>query len=271
MFPSELSNNIMSLNTNGYKSVIEYKIRFDKSWNLLDCKISSKKVHIDRNLTYDYVNSIINNDCDNNYGLEYSLNILSDLSMYLRSKNKRKEQYRKTSDIIKILSGRTLDKNIYENRTKSEIIVEELMILVNYLSAYCCRDKKYPYIYRINNKIENTDVYKKIIEIANGQDLSNISKSLSGYAKSKYSAKADAHEGLNLEIYSHSTSPLRRYVDVVNQRILSDLIINEYKDNLEFWNRYIDENIDLFNKRDERNNGFLEDAIRYKSLTKTRR
>lgn len=268
MLPVEISNNVFSLNNNYKKRVIEYKILINSDGDILEYSIDSKIIHIDNNLSYATVNQIIEGKKNVDYNLESTLLLLSELAQILRSKNKDKESYRITSDIVKSLDGRNLDKNQYQNRTKSEIIIEELMILTNYLSAYMCLKKGYPYIYRINEKMENTCLYNKLIELSKQKNIEDISKVLNGYAKSKYSAIASKHEGLNLSVYSHSTSPLRRYPDIVNQRILNDLIINKHEYMIDFWIKYLEENVDYYNDSERRNNEFLVNSIGVKRLIK---
>ena len=67
----------------------------------------------------------------------------------------------------------------------------------------------------VNNEFEhtNTKTYLKIIE-----SLINL------YPKAYYSTDNIGHFGIDVKYYSHSTSPIRRYADLVVQRLIHDLI-----------------------------------------------
>ena len=266
MLPSELSNNLFSLNTNGKKKVIKYSINFDKDLNIIDYKISSDLIQVDRNLNNYKIDKILNNQLGVDNSLDMSIKLLNELSMRLRNNNKDKYNYRMTSDIIKKIDGKTLCKNEYLSRTKSEIITEEIMVLINYLSALICKENNLPFIYRTNKKLKDVEEFKKLVQIIN--DKEEIDIVLDGYAKSTYSSVPLPHDGLSKEVYSHSSSPLRRYPDLVNQRILNDLIINKDSSMIKYWSNYVEENIDEFNSKEERNYNFLINSIKMKKLVK---
>ena len=245
-----------------------YDIILNGNGDILNYSVKRDTIHVDNNLTYGYANEVIEGKKNVDYNLELSLSLLNELTYILKNNNYQKEKYRITADIVRSIDGRYLYKNEYENRTKSEIIIEELMILTNYLSALICHEKSYPYIYRINQKIKDTIFCKKLIEISKDKNIEDIEKILEGYAKSKYSSIPGKHEGLNLDVYSHSTSPLRRYPDIVNQRILGDIIIDKKLDMIDFWSKYLEDNIDYYNYCERKNNEFLVDSIGVKKLIK---
>ena len=140
------------------------------------------------------------------------------------------------------------------------------MVLINYLSALICKENNLPFIYRTNKKLKDVEEFKKLVQIIN--DKEEIDIVLDGYAKSTYSSVPLPHDGLSKEVYSHSSSPLRRYPDLVNQRILNDLIINKDSSMIKYWSNYVEENIDEFNSKEERNYNFLINSIKMKKLVK---
>jgi len=59
MLPFELSNNILSLNSNSYKNVIVYEIYIDEQGKILKTNINKRQVLISNKLSYNDVNNII--------------------------------------------------------------------------------------------------------------------------------------------------------------------------------------------------------------------
>jgi ribonuclease R len=64
---------------------------------------------------------------------------------------------------------------------------------------------------------EDTEIFTGIEEIDNYIKLKK-------YKKAFYSIKDIGHFGLNLEYYTHFTSPIRRYPDLITHRILFDFL-----------------------------------------------
>lgn len=237
MLPAELSNDLLSLNNKSYKKVYVFNINIDKYGNIIDFKISKDSILVDKKLSYNKVNEYLKNGTYNE--LEKTLINLSDVAYLLRSKNKQKETYRKIEDLQKINVFNK--KNKYELRTASEIIVEESMILINHLTAKLFSINNYPFIYRNHLEPESSLEYQKILSFKNNFNLENkyieMLDSLSKlYPKADYSNTNKGHFGLNLDSYSHVSSPIRRYPDIIAQRLIDDYIFgipNSEKD--KYW------------------------------------
>lgn len=99
------------------------------------------------------------------------------------------------------------------------IVIQEFMVLANTQMARWAIQRELPFIYRSHRpKLAAppvTDLLESIRTMS--QDaLSEQLKVIMGTAV--YSAHVQGHYALNLPFYCHGTSPLRRYVDLVNQR-----------------------------------------------------
>jgi ribonuclease R len=112
------------------------------------------------------------------------------------------------------------------------IIVQEFMILANKLVAEHLVRHESPALYR-NHRAHlaapSRESMLQDIETAFARpDLVNISTLQQRMAltarRAEYGAVAEGHYALNLPVYAHTTSPLRRYSDLVNQRILIALL-----------------------------------------------
>jgi len=115
----------------------------------------------------------------------------------------------------------------------SHTFVEFLMVLSNYMIAKYCVDNHINIIFRTH------DVPKKEIKI----DDKNIEEEIKFkyYNQGEYSFQPKYHYGLNLDYYTHFTSPLRRYCDqYVHRKIFSNKTIENIDiDKMNYINKQI--------------------------------
>ena len=139
---------------------------------------------------------------------------------------------------------------IQSQRLFSHQMIEELMLSANQsVAEFLCR-KKAPGIYRIHDspkqeslkflesfvqslgmkmQLAPPDLHKKmsmIIRHFSRHSLSAILQILvlRSLSQAVYSAKRQDHFGLNFQYYTHFTSPIRRYSDLVIHRILKSVL-----------------------------------------------
>jgi len=138
-------------------------------------------------------------------------------------------------------------------RGKSELIIEEFMLMANTAAARLAKEKAVPFVYRIHEDPSAEKVQElvgivsqmgvsvpqftsvkpvhlaQILERTKGMKLAPVVNNmvLRSMAKAKYSDEPIGHFGLVLEDYSHFTSPIRRYPDLAIHRILTDLCYNK--------------------------------------------
>ena len=136
----------------------------------------------------------------------------------------------------------SLDKEITSHR--SDRIINELMVLYNNLIANLACENGVPYVYRTQNNAYLENLIKKM-EIPIDEETEKIVKSI--YLKSKYSSIPIFHSGLNLPMYSHSTSALRRYPDLYNQYLLHNFYFKDI--NMPFDEQYHENLVGYFNQR----------------------
>lgn len=109
------------------------------------------------------------------------------------------------ANVLKVSNDVNRDKRLldeeefYDLEGKSSMIVSEFSILVNNTVAQYFNSNHYPFIYRVHEK--------------------------GSYAF--YDKNNIGHEGLGIESYTHATSPIRRYCDVMVQDLINAFVFEE--------------------------------------------
>lgn len=122
-----------------------------------------------------------------------------------------------------------------EYMKKTNKIIEALMITTNKIVTKHLQNVNVPQRYHppsnIENSLENLDLHGSIDIIRK-------------YKLAKYSVKDNGHFGLNLEYYTHFTSPIRRCSDILVHKILGGVIYDD---------GYLEEMIAYLNEREKLN------------------
>lgn len=262
MYPNYISNNYCSLLPCVKRNVLSYVVDLDKNMDVIDESfVVLKGIIISKHkMSYREVDEHLNNL--SNSSLDRVLYNLSKFAYKQKNNNLYKETYRRYKEEIR-KNKDTTNKSYLFN---AKIIVEEVMVFINYMVSKYFKDRSLPYIYRTFSLPDNDYLDRKIKELTsiNKETLNNKSY-LRGLKKSlvsaSYSTQALPHDGVGLMCYSHSTSPLRRYSDSYCQYIINDLLFNNNIDdkNIYKWEdinkmliRYLNEkklNNELFSKQ----------------------
>jgi len=279
MFPFELSNNILSLNTNSYKNVIVYKMYIDEKGKIIHKSINERQVLISNKLSYNDVNNIIVHG-SNNKDLENTIINLSELATILKKNNTKKDGYREIEDFYNIISGVHRKELTHKNKSDAEIIVEEIMILTNMINALTFSEKGLPFIYRVHPNIKETKDYeslKFLEELVTSEFnqtntetyLKMIESLINLYPKAYYSTENTGHFGIDVKYYSHSTSPIRRYSDLVIQRLIHELIFESPTDTkIKSWEEKLTQLCEHLNSQSEMNYTYQCEYEKLKKLVR---
>ena len=279
MFPFELSNNILSLNSNSYKNVIAYEMYIDEQGKIIHKSITNRQVLISNKLSYNDVNDIIVNG-SNNKDIENTIINLSELTSILKKNNTKKDGYREIEDFYNIISGIQTKENGYKDKSAAEVIIEEIMILTNMITAFMFSEKGLPFVYRVHPNIKDTKDYeslKLLEEIVNNEFyqtntkgyLKMIESLINLYPKAYYSTENIGHFGIDVEHYSHSTSPIRRYADLVVQRLIHNLIFESPTDEkIKHWEQNLDALCEHMNTQSEINYSYQCEYEKLKKLVR---
>lgn len=255
MLPRELSNGICSLNPNVDRLTLTVFMEIDKKGTVVDHRITESVINSKQRLIYDDVSDFLENDDERSK--EKLKNILVDLThMHELMKILNEKRDRRGSidfDFPETFieldeKGNPVDVRKAERRTANRLI-EEFMLVTNETVAEEFHWAEIPFLYRIHEEpsgeklqdfakfIHNFGYALKGKEI-HPKELQLLTKEIKGkkeemvistlllrsLRKAIYSAESDIHFGLAAQYYSHFTSPIRRYPDLVIHRIIKDYL-----------------------------------------------
>lgn len=253
MLPTKLSNDLCSLNPNEEKLAIACEMEIDCDGKIISSELFETVIKTTKRLTYNKCNEVLETkNCvsDSDY-LEVlpHLEIMKELADILETKNTKRGSLDfdvPESKIIVNDKGEAIDVKLVE-RGISEKIIEVFMILANEAVASTFENLDLPFIYRVHDK---PDVMKlqdlKVMAGYLGYSLrgnyaTEIQKFLNSIkeedtflktfvlrlmSKAIYSNENIGHFGLASDAYTHFTSPIRRYPDLIVHRLIRKYIFN---------------------------------------------
>lgn len=153
---------------------------------------------------------------------------------------------------------RTKDKMLntlfnHVNATDMHDMIEKYMIFANtFVTNYLSNDgifRNHTGIKNINKKYDKGDINELIVNKINNHNMKR--------AEYKIGRENTYHHGLNIQYYTHFTSPIRRYADILVHQQLNGLKISN-----------LNEKVDLINKRTKEYDKICYDEKRWQLLKK---
>ena len=251
MLPEVISNEICSLKPNEDRLCFSVLFTMDEKANLLDYWVGKSVIHSDKRFTYADAQEII----DEKRGLfSKQLLLLDRLSKILR-KNRFKLGALdfESSEAKFVLNEKDVPIEVYFKPVlDTNHMIEEFMLLANKTIATLVgkpknKSRSRPFVYRIHDvplseKISSLGrLVKKLGYNLDSSSktklvysLNNLHKHIKGskeqdllekliirsMAKAIYSTNNIGHYGLGFDYYTHFTSPIRRYPDLIVHRLL---------------------------------------------------
>jgi ribonuclease R len=254
MLPRELSENICSLKEGEDRLAFIFKISFDENNEVVKEELIEGIIKSHRKYSYDRVDEFLDGKFD---GIdEVDEEILAWLMpLWEKVKHIRSERLKNglefESDEIRMSldeNGMIKDVKI-EKETPSHKLIEDCMLLANKAAAkmidfgifrvhekpsQTSLDELYSELgsLGINVDVEESDFVKVVANIQKQAKELGIKKYVDkliirSQQQAKYDATCSPHFALGFDRYSHFTSPIRRYPDLILHRILKATIKNE--------------------------------------------
>jgi len=206
MFPPNLSNNALSLVKGFKRFAISLFAHFDRDWNLENFSFAPTTVRVEKQLTYDQVNTI--------YKEEPIFSALYQLCQALRQK--RVDNSAMLIPLPEIHfefdNNSGICPRLIEQNTPSKIIVSECMILYNWLTAKFAFERNLPLLYRSQEPAQER------LPIDESKYIYYVFQQRRKLRPLFIDTIPHPHSSLGVDIYTNATSPLRRYMDVLVQR-----------------------------------------------------
>lgn len=259
MLPHRLSNGICSLNPQVDRLTMSCEMEFDADANVVRHDIFTSVIKTSERMTYSNVRKLLTEEEPDpelveKYGyLMDDFRLMEELAMKLRSKRMRRGAIDFDFQESKILvdeNGKPTDI-VKRDRSIAEMIIEEFMLAANETVAEHFHWLKVPFLYRIHedpdgeklqhfmefitnfgyvvrgkgNTVHPRALQTLLEEIKGTKEETVISTvMLRSMKQAKYDSQSLGHYGLAAEYYSHFTSPIRRYPDLVIHRVIREVL-----------------------------------------------
>ena len=254
MLPEKVSNHLCSLNPKADRLTMSVMMHISRDGEVLDHSFHNSVIHSKARMTYDDVQKVIDGDVALIAQYASILPEIRKIDRLARILGQR----RKTSGAIDFdLPEPMLTYNdagdvtgiVKSIRHFSHRIVEECMVLANEVVARHLEHRQIPSLYRVHEEPDPAKVesfadmiatfglkfrpkriqpaeFQRFIASIEGRPEERMLSylMLRSFKQAVYSASNIGHFGLASDAYTHFTSPIRRYPDLVVHRILKAAI-----------------------------------------------
>jgi ribonuclease R len=253
MLPEILSNDLCSLRPNEDRLSVSAVFELDSDANIVQEWFGETVIHSNKRFTYENAQEVL----DKGEGeLHTELSTLLSLSKKIRAKRQAKGAIEFDTAEVKVEldeTGKPIAVRLKE-RKETNLLIEDFMLLANEAVAKHLSGlgenggKEFASLYRIHDlpdaeRIENLSHLLRVMGYhlnvtgagrVTGADLNKLlgqvkgkpeeylikTAALRSMSKAIYTTKNIGHFGLAFEYYTHFTSPIRRYPDLVIHRLI---------------------------------------------------
>jgi ribonuclease R len=248
MLPEKLSNELCSLNAETDKLTLTAELTFNKNYDLIKYDFFRGKIKVNYRLTYNIAEEIISSKSLKL--ISRKLSAMNNLALNLFKKRIIAGRLDlNLADPVLIFNGNKVTDIKYAKRLQSHKLIEEFMLSANEAVANYIKKNNVPSLYRIHEDISPEKFYslkfflktyglsisrsnniglaiQKILDEISGKEYEHVINLvvLKSMMQAYYGVNPSGHFGLGFEDYTHFTSPIRRYPDLIVHRCLKDII-----------------------------------------------
>ena len=252
MLPEKISNNLCSLVPDEIRNVLVSEINFSLDGSIKSYKFFQAKIVSHKRMTYAEVEEYVKNNNSNvSKKIKTSLDALNLLTKNLLVKRSQRKalEIEGNEPILNIDEDGKVSSIDLPRRLYAHQMIEESMLAANVCAANFMH-KHYKFgVYRVHEKPEelkleslksffslkgfssqNKDtplaLINKCLQFSSKNKLNKVLQTvvLQSLKRAEYSIKEIGHFGLQLDRYSHFTSPIRRYPDLMAHRLIKNII-----------------------------------------------
>ena len=287
MLPERLSNNLCSLNANEKKKTLSARIRIDSKGRIRDYEFFKAEIVSDARLDYDSVNDLFEGKKVDSVTDSMKEDLLLMRELYRLLKKRRVKQGMidfDTEESKVIVEGGEISI-VPRRRGEAEELIEHFMLTANECAAEFISSFSLDSLYRIHEKPkkDSLDSFIRIskrlgypinardfmhagtlqsyLDRIKGEDYADVLRTmlLRCMSKARYSPDNMGHFALSIRNYTHFTSPIRRYPDLVVHRIISKVLEGDVE---YIMNRYDQERLKKMGEHLSRGERKAEEAER---------
>lgn len=249
MLPEALSNGLCSLNPHVDRLCMVCDLKVSRAGRVTDYEFYPAVMHSKARLTYNQVAKYFQGDSEvipADRAVQKSLNTLFQLYQVLTTLRSQRHALEfetiETYMTFDQLGG--IDEILPRNRNDAHKLIEECMLLANVAAADYALKNEIPILYRVHeppefSRIQKVRDFVKLLGLnfpeqptqADYQAVIDATKDridapsihavlLRSMMQAYYGAKNSGHYGLAYEAYTHFTSPIRRYPDLLLHRAI---------------------------------------------------
>lgn len=257
MLPEVLSNGVCSLHPKVDRYTLTASMLITPKGTIEDIQLHPSLIHSKRRLSYTYVNACLDDETlleeeDEMYVHFLSLALRCSDALNQRKQRQGQLDFNTIESQFIMKEGQVIDV-VARSSGRSQRLIEDFMVAANEAVAYTLKTMQLPAVYRVHEdpdpekiasiaklcalhgvtlKIQPTGIHQTAIQKAlKAFEESPMFPAIStlmlrSMKKAVYSAEPLGHFGLALKDYTHFTSPIRRYPDLVVHRILRKYVFN---------------------------------------------
>ena len=275
MLPFRLSNGICSLNEGVDRLVLSCDMEITPEGKRVGYKIYPSVMRSHGRMTYNKVNKTLKGEMngleDKYVKLRPMLEEMADLHAALYKQRHQRGAIDFEEPEAKIIvddQGKPTDIVLHERGT-AEKMIESFMLMANETVAEDFFKKHVPFLYRVHetpdaeriktffefcsafglnihadpNNVKPIDLQKVVSKTTDTPEEAVVQMMmLRSLKQAHYSEEALGHFGLAAEYYTHFTSPIRRYPDLLIHRIIKKFYLrNKDKKQMEWYQEFVEE------------------------------